>query len=76
MTIKAYVLMNLATDNLSATLKGLKNVPGVKNVDAIIGPYDAIALIEAPHMDDIGKIVVENMLKVPGVTKTLTCVTV
>lgn len=76
MKIKAYVLMNLSTDNLPSTINGVKNIPGVVNADAIIGPYDAIAIIEANHMDDIGKIVVEKILKVPGVTKTLTCVTV
>ncbi len=76
MKIKAYVLMNLNTDNLQSTLENVKKISGVTTADAIIGPYDAIAILEAGHMDEIGKIVVEKILKVPGVAKTLTCVTV
>ena len=74
MAVKAYVLMNLVTSDLSNTMKQLKAVKGVKNANAVIGPYDCIAELEAENMELLGKIVVDKILKVNGVAKTLTCV--
>ena len=74
MAVKAYVLMNLVTSDLPSTMKQLKAVKGVKNANAVIGPYDCIAELETENMELLGKIVVDKILKVNGVAKTLTCV--
>jgi len=76
MAVKAYVLMNLTSDGLGETLKEIKEVPGVKIADAVTGPYDAIIQLEASDMDDLGRIITTKILKVKGVSKTLTCVSV
>ncbi|MBU4488457.1 MAG: Lrp/AsnC ligand binding domain-containing protein [Candidatus Omnitrophica bacterium] len=52
----------------------LREIREVKNADAVIGPYDCIAEIEADSMDMLGNIVVSRILKIEGVAKTLTCV--
>lgn len=74
MAIRAYVLMNLVTSDLSSTMTQLREIKEVKNADAVIGPYDCIAELEAENMDVLGKVVVNKVLKVDGVAKTLTCV--
>ncbi|MFH0839517.1 MAG: Lrp/AsnC ligand binding domain-containing protein [Candidatus Omnitrophota bacterium] len=74
MAIRAYVLMNLVTSDLSSTMLQLREIREVKNADAVIGPYDCIAEIEADSMDMLGNIVVSRILKIEGVAKTLTCV--
>ncbi len=74
MAIRAYVLMNLVTSDLSSTMTQLREIREVKNADAVIGPYDCIAEVEAENMDLLGKVVVNRILKVDGVAKTLTCV--
>ncbi len=74
MAVRAYVLMNLATSNLPDTIKQIKSIKEVKNVAAVIGPYDCIVELEADNMERLGKIVVDRILKVDGVAKTLTCV--
>jgi len=74
MAIKAYVLINLVTSDLSNTMTQLREIHEVKNADAVIGPYDCIAEIEAENMEMLGKVVVNKILKVDGVAKTLTCV--
>lgn len=74
MAIRAFVLMNLVTSDLSDTMTRLREIREVKNADAVIGPYDCIAEIEAENMEVLGKIVVNKILKVEGITKTLTCV--
>ena len=45
-------------------------------LDAVTGPYDAIAYAEAPTPDDLGRLVVSELQKVPGIHKTLTCMVV
>ena len=74
MAIRAYVLMNLVTSDLSNTMLQLREIKEVKNADAVIGPYDCIAEIEADSMDLLGNVVVYKILRVEGVAKTLTCV--
>ena len=74
MAIRAYVLMNLVTSDLSNTMLQLREIREIKNADAVIGPYDCIAEVEADSMDMLGNVVVNKILKVEGVAKTLTCV--
>ena len=74
MAVRAYVLMNLATSDLSGTMKQLKDIKEVKSANAVIGPYDCIAEMEAENMEVLGKVVVDKVFKVDGVAKTLTCV--
>lgn len=74
MAIRAYVLMNLVTSDLSNTMLQLREIKEVRNADAVIGPYDCIAEIEADSMDLLGNVVVNKILRVEGVAKTLTCV--
>ena len=74
MAIRAFVLMNLVTADLSATMTQLREMKEVKNADAVIGPYDCIAELEVENMEVLGSIVVNKILKIEGVAKTLTCV--
>lgn len=74
MAIKAYVLMSLVTAEPVKAMKALREIEEVQSADAVIGPFDAIAIIETADMDMIGRTVVEKILKVEGVSKTLTCV--
>ncbi|MBI4335120.1 MAG: Lrp/AsnC ligand binding domain-containing protein [Candidatus Omnitrophica bacterium] len=68
--------MNLVATSLPNTLKEVREIKGVRFADAVTGPYDAIAQIEASDMDDLGALVTTQILKVKGIAKTLTCVAV
>ena len=74
MAVRAYVLMNLVTSDLANTMTQLRDIKEVKNADAVIGPYDCIAEIEASNMEVLGNVGVNKILKVDGIAKTLTCV--
>lgn len=76
MAVKSYVLMNLVATNLSEALKEVRNIKGVKFADAVTGPYDAVIQVEASDMDELGRLITTKILKVKGVSKTLTCVAV
>ena len=42
----------------------------------ITGPYDIIAKIQAPGLDQLGRLVVSRIQVVDGVTRTLTCMVI
>ena len=46
---------------------------GVQLAEDITGPYDVIARIHAPSLDQLGRLVVSRIQVVDGVTRTLTC---
>ena len=48
-------------------------VDGVQLAEDITGPYDIIARIQAPGLDQLGRLVVSRIQVVDGVTRTLTC---
>jgi len=71
--VKAYVLIQTAVGKTAGVVKALRGAEGVQFADAITGPYDAIAAIEAADPNAIGKVVTEKIHAVEGVTRTLTC---
>jgi DNA-binding Lrp family transcriptional regulator len=76
MAVKAYVLMNLVAASVQETLKEVRDIKGVRFADAVTGPYDAVIQVEASDMDELGRLITAKLLKVKGVSKTLTCVAV
>ena len=40
------------------------------------GPYDVIARVEAPSVDELGQLVIARIQDVKGITRTLTCTVV
>jgi DNA-binding Lrp family transcriptional regulator len=42
----------------------------------VTGPYDVIARVEAPSVDELGQLVIARIQDVKGITRTLTCTVV
>lgn len=74
--VTAYVLISAEPGKATDLVRGVQKIPGVKEVHAVTGPYDAIAFIEAANFSAIGDLIVAKIQKVEGVSRTLTCVTV
>ena len=47
MATKAYVLIETAVGKSREVAESLKGIPGMQAVDAVTGPYDIIAVLEA-----------------------------
>ena len=71
--MKAFILINIRTGEISQVVDQLKNLSGVKEAHMTLGPYDAIAVIEGADVKEIGKILAETVQPVPGILDTLTC---
>ena len=74
--MKAYILINAGLGVVSDVLANLRKMVEIKNANSIVGPYDIIALIESDDLSTLGNVIVQKIQKVPGVSKTLTCMIV
>ncbi|MBI4494841.1 MAG: Lrp/AsnC ligand binding domain-containing protein [Chloroflexi bacterium] len=70
---RAYVLIKTEVGKTEAAQQELRSRPGVRAADVIIGPYDIIAVVEAPDLNAVGKLVLNQVHGVSGVENTLTC---
>ena len=76
MTTKAYILIETAVGksrDVSATLRALS---GVETVDSVTGPYDIIAVVEAPDLNAVGDLVTSHIHTIGGIGRTVTCLSV
>jgi DNA-binding Lrp family transcriptional regulator len=74
--VRAYVLITCTAGKALEVVHALKGQDGLLQADAITGEYDVIALVEAPDVPGIGRLIVEKIQSADGVFKTVTCITV
>jgi DNA-binding Lrp family transcriptional regulator len=78
--MKAYVLVETNAGKTKVVKKALgKLKPGkcrIESLDVVTGPFDYIAVVQGPSLDDIGKLVTEGIGAIDGVTRTTTCLAV
>ncbi|MFQ5933475.1 MAG: Lrp/AsnC ligand binding domain-containing protein [Dehalococcoidia bacterium] len=76
MATKAFVLIETAVGKTREVVEAMKSVPGVTSVDAVTGPYDIIAVLEAEDLNTIGEMVTSKVHTVGSVVRTVTCLAV
>jgi DNA-binding Lrp family transcriptional regulator len=73
MTAKAYVLIQAQVGKTKQVVEAIRKLQGVVSVDAVTGPYDAIAVIQGETLNDIGELIVSKVHPVAGISRTVTC---
>ncbi|RKT15758.1 AsnC family transcriptional regulator [Streptomyces sp. 1114.5] len=71
--VQAYILIQTEVGKATAVARTIAGIPGVLTAEDVTGPYDVIVKAEAETMDDLGRLVVAEVQKVEGITRTLTC---
>ena len=71
--MKAYILIEIQTGEIHEVVKQMRRVDGVIEASMTFGPYDAIAVVEAEDVNQIGRIMANDIQPIPGVLETLTC---
>jgi DNA-binding Lrp family transcriptional regulator len=74
--MKAYVLLQVRTGEITAVVRQLCHVKAVKSAEMTFGEYDAIAIVEAGDLEAMGTVIAAQIQTIPGVTKTNTCLAV
>jgi len=76
MATRAFVLIETAVGKTKDVVATLRNVREVTSVDAVTGPYDIIAIVDAKDLTSVGDIVTGRIHTAPGIVKTVTCLAV
>ena len=76
MAAKAFVLIETAVGRSKEVASALRQLPGVKSVDAVTGPYDVIVVVEGDSLTDIGDLVTSRIHPITGISRTVTCLAV
>ena len=71
--LSAYVLIQTEVGKVAQVARALSGLEGVQLVEDVTGPYHVIARIQAPGLDQLGRLVASRIQLVDGVTRTLTC---
>jgi DNA-binding Lrp family transcriptional regulator len=74
--MKAYVLIDVRTGELREAVQQLRRVDGVVEAYMTFGSYDAIAVVEANDVNEMGRIISTSIQPIPGVIETITCLAV
>lgn len=76
--VLGFVLISVTMSRERDVYEALREVEEVVECHPLFGEYDIIAKVEAPSYDGVGRVVVDKIRKIPGVTdtKTLTQISV
>lgn len=73
MTVQAYVLVQTEVGQAAEVARAIGAIDGVLTSEDVTGPYDVIARVQGPSIDELGTLVVSKIQVTPGITRTLTC---
>ena len=76
MSTKAFILIETAVGKTREVANTLMDLGNMQSVDVVTGPYDVIAVIDAPDINTMGSLVTEKLHTISGVVRTVTCVAV
>jgi DNA-binding Lrp family transcriptional regulator len=71
--VQAYILIQTEVGRSAAVARRIAELPGVTRSDDVTGPYDVIVRAEAADVDQLGRMVVAQVQRIDGITRTLTC---
>lgn len=74
--MKAYVMIKVRSGEIKEAVGQLRKIAGVVEAHMTFGPYDAIAVVEAENIAEVGAITALEIQPIPGVEQTLTCLAV
>lgn len=74
MAVSAFIMVDVAGDHTKSAYKTITRIPFVKKVDAVTGPFDLVAQIEADTLESLNELVLSRIRGVDGVVKTSTAI--
>jgi DNA-binding Lrp family transcriptional regulator len=73
LSTKAYVLIETSVGKTKDVSDALTALSTVVAVDAVTGPYDIIAVVEADDLTAVGDLVTAKIHTIGGIVRTVTC---
>jgi len=76
MAARAYVLIETSVGKTKDVALALRKLKGVREANAVTGPYDVIAVVEGGDLTAVGNLVTNDIHPVGGIERTVTCLAV
>lgn len=73
---RAYVLIETLGGKSKDVADALRKVSGITAADVVTGPYDVIAVAQGNDANAIGRLVLNEIRGLQGISKTMTCLAV
>ena len=73
MSMNAYVLIQTDVGKAAEVARQVALIDGVITAEDVTGPYDVIARTDARTVDELGRLVVSEIQRIEGITRTITC---
>ena len=73
MSVNAYVLIQTDVGKAADVTRQVRAIEGIVSAEDVTGPYDVIALASSDSVDDLGRLVVSQIQRIDGITRTVTC---
>lgn len=70
--IRAFVLVQTEVGKPADVLAEVTRIPGVLSANHVTGPYEVVVQVEAPTLDDLGRLIIARVQAVPHITRTTT----
>ena len=74
--MKAYVLIKIRAGDVKDVVRQLRKLENILEAHMTFGPYDAVAVVMAKDLGDLGTMIASSIQPIPGVQETMTCVAV
>ena len=72
--LRAYVLIETEVGKVAHVAQAITKLDGVQLAEDLAGPYDVIARLQAPNLDELGRLVASQIQVLDGVSRTVTCI--
>ncbi len=72
--ITAFITFTVAPGRVGALAEELLDVPGVKEVYSVAGPYDLVAIARVKEHEALSDLVTEHVAKLDGIVRTETLI--
>jgi DNA-binding Lrp family transcriptional regulator len=72
--LSAYVLIETEVGKVAHVAQALTELDEVQLAEDLAGPYDVIANVQAPSLDELGRLVASQIQVLDGVSRTVTCI--
>ncbi len=73
MALRAYILIQTEAGPRGDVSAEIAKIKGVTTAQDVSGPYDIIVQAESRNLDDLGRNVLTQIQRTPGIIRTLTC---
>ena len=72
--LSADLLIETEVGKVADVAQALIKLDGVQLAEDLAGPYDVIARLQAPSLDQLGRLIMAHVQLLDGVIRTVTCI--